>query len=108
MPAEVDELLYQLGRSYKYIDTFCPKARTLHLMSSVVQPGPASAHTHIDAARAGIRTLCARPHRAAIEGDPSFLRESAAIKRQVEEFVVHGEECVKKSTEIDYDISGYA
>ena len=32
----------------------------------------------------------------------------AAIKRQVEEFVVHGEECVKKSTEIDYDISGYA
>lgn len=33
---------------------------------------------------------------------------AAAIRRQVEEFVVHGEECVKKSTEIDYDISGYA
>ena len=32
----------------------------------------------------------------------------AAIRRQVEEFVVHGEECVQKSTEIDYDISGYA
>lgn len=32
----------------------------------------------------------------------------AAIKRQVEEFVVHGEECVRRSTEIDYDISGYA
>ena len=32
----------------------------------------------------------------------------AAIQRQVEEFVVHGEECVRKSTEINYDISGYA
>lgn len=32
----------------------------------------------------------------------------AAIRRQVEEFVVHGEECVRRSTEIDYDISGYA
>jgi thioredoxin 1 len=31
----------------------------------------------------------------------------AAIKRQVEEFVVHGEECVRKSTETDYEISGY-
>jgi thioredoxin 1 len=32
----------------------------------------------------------------------------AAIRRQLEEFVAHGEECVRKSTEIDYDISGYA
>ena len=31
----------------------------------------------------------------------------AAIKRQVEEFVVHGEECVRKSTGIDYEITGY-
>ncbi len=32
----------------------------------------------------------------------------AAIKRQVEEFVLHGEECVRKSTEIDYEVTGYA
>lgn len=32
----------------------------------------------------------------------------AAIKRQVKEFVVHGEECVRKSTEIDYEVTGYA
>jgi len=31
----------------------------------------------------------------------------AAIRRQVEEFVVHGEECVRKSTEIEYEITGY-
>ena len=70
--AEVTELLYQLDRTYKYIDTFCPRARTLHLMSSVVQPGPSSNHPFIDSARAGIRTLCSKPHRAAIEGDPSY------------------------------------
>jgi thioredoxin 1 len=31
----------------------------------------------------------------------------AAIRRQVEEFEVHGEQCVRKSTEIDYEITGY-
>jgi len=31
----------------------------------------------------------------------------AAIKRQVEEFEVHGEQCIRQSTEIDYDITGY-
>jgi thioredoxin-like negative regulator of GroEL len=31
----------------------------------------------------------------------------AILKRTVEEVLVHGKECVTKSTEIDYDISGY-
>lgn len=32
----------------------------------------------------------------------------AIIKRQIEEFLVYGNECAANSTEIDYDISGYA
>lgn len=32
----------------------------------------------------------------------------AIIKRQIEDFLLHGSECAANSTEIDYDISGYA
>jgi len=32
----------------------------------------------------------------------------AILKRTVDEVLVHGKECVSKSTEIDYEISGYA
>ena len=32
----------------------------------------------------------------------------ALLKRMIEEGLKNGEECVKKSTAIDYDISGYA
>lgn len=32
----------------------------------------------------------------------------AIIKRQIEEFLLYGSECAKNSTEIDYEISGYA
>jgi thioredoxin-like negative regulator of GroEL len=31
----------------------------------------------------------------------------AILKRTVEEVLVHGKECITKSTEIDYDITGY-
>jgi len=30
------------------------------------------------------------------------------IKRQIEDFLLHGSECAEKSTVIDYEISGYA
>lgn len=32
----------------------------------------------------------------------------AIIKRQIEGFLLHGSECAANSTEIDYEISGYA
>ena len=32
----------------------------------------------------------------------------AILKRTVEEVLIHGKECISKSTEIDYEISGYA
>jgi thioredoxin-like negative regulator of GroEL len=32
----------------------------------------------------------------------------AIIKRQIEEFLLYGNECAANSTEIDYEISGYA
>jgi thioredoxin-like negative regulator of GroEL len=32
----------------------------------------------------------------------------AILKRTVDEVLVHGKECISKSTEIDYEISGYA
>ena len=32
----------------------------------------------------------------------------AILKRTVEEVLVHGKECILKSTEIDYEITGYA
>lgn len=32
----------------------------------------------------------------------------AIIKRQIEEFLLYGSECAANSTEIDYEISGYA
>jgi thioredoxin-like negative regulator of GroEL len=31
----------------------------------------------------------------------------AILKRTVDEVLVHGKECISKSTEIDYEISGY-
>ena len=31
----------------------------------------------------------------------------AILKRTVEEVLIHGKECITRSTEIDYDISGY-
>jgi thioredoxin-like negative regulator of GroEL len=31
----------------------------------------------------------------------------SAIRRQIEEFVAQGEECIRRSTEIEYDITGY-
>jgi thioredoxin-like negative regulator of GroEL len=31
----------------------------------------------------------------------------AILKRTVDEVLVHGKECIGKSTEIDYDITGY-
>jgi thioredoxin 1 len=32
----------------------------------------------------------------------------AILKRTVDEVLVHGKECISNSTEIDYDITGYA
>ncbi|MBT8508530.1 thioredoxin [Methanomicrobiaceae archaeon CYW5] len=32
----------------------------------------------------------------------------AILKKRIEEVLVHGKECAEKSTEIDYEISGYA
>jgi thioredoxin-like negative regulator of GroEL len=32
----------------------------------------------------------------------------AILKRTVDEVLIHGKECISKSTEIDYEISGYA
>ena len=32
----------------------------------------------------------------------------AIIKRQIEEFLLYGNECAANSTEIDYEVSGYA
>jgi thioredoxin-like negative regulator of GroEL len=32
----------------------------------------------------------------------------AILKRTVDEVLVHGKECITRSTEIDYDITGYA
>jgi len=31
----------------------------------------------------------------------------AILKRTIDEVLVHGKECITKSTEIDYDITGY-
>jgi hypothetical protein len=31
----------------------------------------------------------------------------AILKRTVDEVLMHGKECIKKSTEIDYEITGY-
>jgi thioredoxin-like negative regulator of GroEL len=31
----------------------------------------------------------------------------AILKRTVDEVLIHGKECISKSTEIDYEISGY-
>jgi len=36
------------------------------------------------------------------------IRSTPIIKRQIEDFLLHGSECATNSTEIDYDISGYA
>ena len=32
----------------------------------------------------------------------------ALLKKRIEEVLIYGEECAEKSTEINYDISGYA